>query len=73
MKITRYFLPSNRLTLNMVLNSLFGLTFLISFNLLAENIALNQSEQMAIESDPAQQIYQSQQAALIAQGYVDEK
>lgn len=68
MKITSCFLSSNRLTLNMALNSLFSLTFLLSFNLFAEGITLNDAEQMAIKSDPAQQIYQSQQSSLIAQG-----
>ncbi len=68
MKITGYFLSSNRLTLNMALSSLFSLTFLLSFNLFAEGITLNDAEQMAVKSDPAQQIYQSQQSSLIAQG-----
>lgn len=68
MKITTYFLSGNRLSLNMLLNSLFSLTFLLSFKLLAAGINLNDAEQMAIQSDPAQQIYQSQQSALIAQG-----
>ncbi|MGB5446040.1 MAG: TolC family protein [Psychromonas sp.] len=68
MKITVYSLSSNRLTLTMLFNSLFGLTLLFSFNLWAEGISLNDAEQMAIKADPAQDIYQSQQASLIAQG-----
>ncbi|MFT6984371.1 MAG: outer membrane protein TolC [Psychromonas sp.] len=64
MNITKYFISSKRLRFN----SLFGFTFLLSFNLFAQGISLDQAEQMALASDPAQQIYQSQQAALIAQG-----
>jgi len=64
MNITRYFISSKRLRFN----SLLSVTFLLSFNLFAQGISLEQAEQRAIESDPAQQIYQSQQAALIAQG-----
>lgn len=63
MNITRYF-SSKRLCFN----HLFGFTLLLSFNLFAQGISLEQAEQIALESDPAQQIYQSQQAALIAQG-----
>lgn len=66
MKITRNFLSSTRTAFN----SLFSLMFFISVNLFAEAISLSDAEQMAIKSDPAQQIYQSQQAALIAQGNV---
>ncbi|HEY5715452.1 MAG TPA: TolC family protein [Psychromonas sp.] len=62
MKVSTCFLSSNRL------NRLLSLTFLLSFNLWAEGISLNNAEQMAIQSDPAQQIYQAQQAALVAQG-----
>lgn len=47
---------------------MFALMLLFSFNLWAEGIRLNDVEQMAIKSDPAQQIYQAQQTALIAQG-----
>jgi len=64
MNITRYFISSKRLRFN----HLFGFTLLLSFNLFAQGISLEQAEQMALDSDPAQQIYQSQQAALIAQG-----
>jgi len=65
MKITRSFLSVKYLNVKRVVSSL---TLLFSFNLLAESISLHDAQQMAIESDPAQQIYQSQQAALIAQG-----
>ena len=68
MKITSRMLLNNRFTLSTLFNSLFSLTFLFSFNLFAQGISLHDAEQMAIKSDPAQQIYQSQQAALIAQG-----
>jgi len=68
MKITSNILLNNRFTFNRAVNSLFSLTFLLSFNLFAQGISLHDAEQMAIKSDPAQQIYQSQQAALIAQG-----
>lgn len=68
MKITFNVLSKNRFTVNMLFNSLFSLTFLFSFNLFAQGISLHDAEQIAIESDPAQQIYQSQQAALVAQG-----
>ncbi len=64
MKVTTYFLSSHRLTLN----GLFSLTLLLSFKLWASGISLNDAEQMAMQSDPAQQIYQAQQASLIAQG-----
>jgi len=68
MKITSGVLLNNRFTFNRAVNSLFSLTFLLSFNLFAQGISLHDAEQMAIKSDPAQQIYQSQQAAFIAQG-----
>ncbi|WP_415230783.1 TolC family protein [Psychromonas sp.] len=68
MKITSGVLLKKRFTVNTLFNSLFSLTFLLSFNLFAQSISLYDAEQIAIKSDPAQQIYQSQQAALIAQG-----
>jgi outer membrane protein TolC len=68
MKITSGVLLNNRFTVNTLFNSLFSLTFLLSFNLFAQGISLQEAEQIAIKADPAQQIYQSQQAALIAQG-----
>ncbi|MFT7053227.1 MAG: outer membrane protein TolC [Psychromonas sp.] len=68
MKITSRVLLNHRHTFNRAVNGLFSLTFLFSFNLFAQGISLHDAEQIAIESDPAQQIYQSQQAALIAQG-----
>ncbi|MCG6201689.1 TolC family protein [Psychromonas antarctica] len=61
MKISRYFLLNK---------ALFSLSFLLSFNLFALGISLSEAEQIAIKSDPAQQIYQYQQASLIAQGSV---
>ena len=64
MKISKYFISHNSLTQS----SLLTLMFLFSANLWAENITLDQAEQIAIQSDPAQQIYQAQQASLIAQG-----
>tara|TARA_R110001583_G_scaffold38455_4_gene124300 strand:- start:2543 stop:3853 length:1311 start_codon:yes stop_codon:yes gene_type:complete len=70
MKITTYSLSRNCLAQNILFNSLFALMLLFSFNLWAANITLNDAEQMALESDPAQQIYQSQQSSLIAQGIV---
>ena len=69
MKITRCFLSSPP-AVKLAFNSLFSLTFLLSFNLFAESITLSSAELMAVKSDPAQQIFQSQQAALIAQGSV---
>jgi len=45
-----------------------ALMLLFSFNLWAEGITLDEAEQMAIQSDPAQQIYQAEQSSLIAQG-----
>lgn len=68
MKITSYVLLKNHFAVNRLFNSLFSLTFLFSFNLFAQGISLHDASLMAIKSDPAQQIYQSQQAALIAQG-----
>lgn len=68
MKICISYIPGNRLMLKRLFNSLFSLTFLLSFNIFAQSISLRDAEQMAIESDPAQQIYQSRQNALIAQG-----
>jgi outer membrane protein TolC len=61
MKISCYFLLNK---------ALFSLSFLLSFNLFAQGISLSEAEQIAIKSDPAQQIYQYQQASLIAQGSV---
>ena len=68
MKITTYYLSRNRLTLNLLFNRLFALTLLFSFNLWAASITLNDAEQMALQSDPAKQIFQAQQSSLIAQG-----
>jgi outer membrane protein TolC len=68
MKITSRVLLKNYFAVKILFNSLFSLTFLFSFNIFAQSISLHDAEQMAIKSDPAQQIYQSQQAALIAQG-----
>jgi outer membrane protein TolC len=68
MKITRYFLLKKHSAIKLVFNSLFILIFLLSFNVFSESFTLNEAEQVAIKSDPAQQIYQTQQAALIAQG-----
>jgi hypothetical protein len=55
-------LLKNHFAVNTLFNSLF------SFNLFAQGISLHDLEQMAIKSNPAQQINQSQQATLIAQG-----
>lgn len=68
MKITRCFLPSKLPAAKLAVHSLFNLTFLLSFNLFAQGISLSDAEQMAIQSDPAQQVYQAKQASLIAQG-----
>ena len=68
MKITTYALSSRCITLNLLLNSMFALMLLFSVKLWADGISLNDAEQVAIQSDPAQTIYQAQQASLIAQG-----
>jgi outer membrane protein TolC len=68
MKITIYSFLNKNITQSHLLNGLCALMFLFSFNLLAEELSLNDAEQIAIQSDPAQQIYQAQQNALIAEG-----
>jgi len=68
MKITRSVLSNKHITFKLVFNSLFSITLLLSFNLFALGITLNDAEQLAIKSDPAQEIYQAQQASLISQG-----
>lgn len=68
MKITRSVLSNKHITFKLVFNSLFSIMFLFSFNLFALGISLNDAEQLAIKSDPAQEIYQAQQASLISQG-----
>ncbi|WP_019613109.1 TolC family protein [Psychromonas ossibalaenae] len=45
-----------------------SLTLLLSFNLTAQGFLLSEAEQLAVESDPAQKIYQAQKSALRAQG-----
>ena len=64
MKITTYAISRHSL----VQNSLCALMLLFNTNLWAESITLNEAEQIAIQSDPAQHIYQAQRASLIAQG-----
>jgi hypothetical protein len=68
MKITRYALSSHRITFALLLNSAVASMLLFSVSLWAEGISLNNAEQMAIQSDPAKDMYQAQQASLIAQG-----
>ena len=68
MKITIYSFLNKNITQIHLLNGLCAFMFLFSFNLLAEELSLNDAEQIAIQSDPAQQIYQAQQNALIAEG-----
>ncbi len=68
MKSIYCFLLSQHLFNRLAFKHLFGLTLLFSFNLFAAPITLAEAEQIALQSDPGQQIYQSQQAALIAQG-----
>ncbi|WP_435236732.1 TolC family protein [Psychromonas sp. PT13] len=65
MKITRSFLSVKH---PRGICGLLGLTLLFSFKLQAETISLNDAEQIAVKQDPAQQVYQSQQEALMAQG-----
>ncbi|WP_028863067.1 TolC family protein [Psychromonas aquimarina] len=45
-----------------------SLTLLLSFKLAAQGFLLSEAEHMAVNSDPAQKIYQAQQSALRAQG-----
>lgn len=68
MKITNPVLLRRCVTFNRAFNTLFSLSILVSFNLFAQGINLQEAEQIAIKSDPAQQIYQAQQASLISQG-----
>lgn len=68
MKITSYFLASPRLTFQRVFKCLFSSILMFNGALLADTLSLNDAEQIAVKSDPAQRIYQSQQASLIAQG-----
>jgi len=68
MKITRYFLSNKYITGKYAVNGILSLLFLFSFTLSAQGLNLEDAEQIALKSDPAKQIYQSQQSALIAQG-----
>ena len=71
MKITQSILSHKLFSPNRVINRLFALTLLFSFNLLAQGISLDEAELLAINSDPAQKAYQAQQASLISQGIAD--
>lgn len=53
---------------HLLLTRLLSIALLLSVNHLAVALSLSDAEHLAVKSDPAQQIYQSQQAALIAEG-----
>jgi outer membrane protein TolC len=68
MKITQSVLVQSLFTPKIVLNGLFSLTLLFSVNLLAQSLSLSDAETLAVNSDPAQKAYLSQQTSLISQG-----